>query len=81
MTSSRAKTKKNITLAQHAGFCYGVKRAVETTKKLKLQNPNKEVFVLGIATSIDALSIGITFTGSDMNVLQALFSSFIIELK
>jgi len=47
LSSSQAKTKKNITLAQHAGFCYGVKRAVETTKKLKLQNPNKEVFVLG----------------------------------
>ena len=40
----------------------------------------KEVFVLGIATSIDALSIGITFTGSDMNVLQSLFASFIIAI-
>lgn len=39
--------KKNIKLASHAGFCYGVKRAVETTKKLKLQNPDKEIFVLG----------------------------------
>ena len=31
----------------HAGFCYGVKRAVETTKKLKSQNPNKNICVLG----------------------------------
>ena len=40
-------TKKNIELASHAGFCYGVKRAVETTKKLKAQNPNKNIYVLG----------------------------------
>lgn len=39
--------KKNIKLAKHAGFCYGVKRAVETTKKLKSENTNKEIFVLG----------------------------------
>lgn len=38
---------KNIKLAVHAGFCYGVKRAVETTKKLKHQNPDKEIYVLG----------------------------------
>ncbi len=39
--------KKNIKLAKLAGFCYGVKRAVETTKKLKQENPEKEIFVLG----------------------------------
>ncbi len=42
--------KKNIKLAKHAGFCYGVKRAVETTKKLKTENKNNDnsdVFVLG----------------------------------
>jgi len=39
--------RKNIKLAKHAGFCYGVKRAVETTKKIKLENSNKEIFVLG----------------------------------
>lgn len=39
--------KKNIKLAKHAGFCYGVKRAVETTKKLKTENTDKEIFVLG----------------------------------
>ena len=38
---------KNIQLAKHAGFCYGVKRAVETAKKLKFENPDKKVFVLG----------------------------------
>ena len=38
---------KNITLAKFAGFCYGVKRAVETVKKLKAENPNTNVSVLG----------------------------------
>ena len=38
---------KNINLAKYAGFCYGVKRAVETVKKLKAENPDKKVFVLG----------------------------------
>jgi len=40
-------TSKNITLARHAGFCYGVKRAVLTTKKLKVENPDKEIYILG----------------------------------
>ena len=34
-------------MAQCAGFCYGVKRAVETTKKIKLENASKKVWVLG----------------------------------
>ncbi len=38
---------KDIKLAKLAGFCYGVKRAVETAKKLKAENPDKKVFVLG----------------------------------
>ena len=38
---------KNITLAKFAGFCYGVKRAVETVKKLKEENKDKNVYVLG----------------------------------
>lgn len=38
---------KNIKLAKHSGFCYGVKRAVETVKKLKTENPDKDVFILG----------------------------------
>ncbi len=39
--------KKNIKLAKHAGFCYGVKRAVETTKKLKTENKDTKIWVLG----------------------------------
>lgn len=38
---------KQIKLANHAGFCYGVKRAVETTKKLKKEHPEKSICVLG----------------------------------
>jgi 4-hydroxy-3-methylbut-2-enyl diphosphate reductase len=34
-------------LAQSAGFCYGVKRAVEATKKIKAENASKKVWVLG----------------------------------
>lgn len=37
----------NIKLAKFAGFCYGVKRAVETAVKLKQENPNKNVYILG----------------------------------
>ena len=38
---------QNIQLAKFAGFCYGVKRAVETAKKLKSENPDKDIYVLG----------------------------------
>ena len=38
---------KTIELAKFAGFCYGVKRAVETVKKIKIENPDKNIFVLG----------------------------------
>lgn len=38
---------QNIKLAKLAGFCYGVKRAVDTVKKLKKDNPQKDVFILG----------------------------------
>ena len=37
----------NIKLAKFAGFCYGVKRAVETAVKLKSENPEKNICVLG----------------------------------
>lgn len=40
-------TGKNIKLAKYSGFCYGVKRAVETAKKIKEDNPNKNVYILG----------------------------------
>ena len=55
---------KNIKLAKNAGFCYGVKRAVETTKKIKQENPSKTVSVLGelihnshVTTELEALGI------------------------
>lgn len=38
---------KEITLAKYAGFCYGVRRAVDTVKKIKTDNPDKCVYVLG----------------------------------
>lgn len=38
---------QNIRLAKFAGFCYGVKRAVETAKKLKAENPDKNIYILG----------------------------------
>ncbi|MCM1339470.1 MAG: 4-hydroxy-3-methylbut-2-enyl diphosphate reductase [Muribaculaceae bacterium] len=38
---------KEIRLAKFAGFCYGVKRAVETAKKLKAENPQRNICVLG----------------------------------
>ncbi len=37
----------NIKLAKFAGFCYGVKRAVETAIKLKKENPDKNICILG----------------------------------
>ena len=37
----------NIKLAKYAGFCYGVKRAVETAIKLKKENPDKNIYILG----------------------------------
>lgn len=41
------KLPKEIRLAKFAGFCYGVKRAVETVKKLKQENPERNICVLG----------------------------------
>lgn len=38
---------KNIIQAKSAGFCYGVKRAVELSKEIKQNNPNKNVYILG----------------------------------
>lgn len=40
-------TNPNIKLAKFAGFCYGVKRAVDTVIKLKQKNPDKDVYILG----------------------------------
>lgn len=41
------KLPKNIRLAKFAGFCYGVRRAVDTVKKLKIENPDRDICVLG----------------------------------
>lgn len=38
---------KNIIQAKSAGFCYGVKRAVELSKEVKEINPDKNVYILG----------------------------------
>lgn len=40
-------TNPNIKLAKFAGFCYGVKRAVETAVKLKKENLDKNIYILG----------------------------------
>lgn len=56
--------QRNIKLAKFAGFCYGVKRAVDTVKKLKADNPDKNVYVLGelihntqVIQELDAMGI------------------------
>ena len=56
--------KRNIKLAEYAGFCYGVKRAVDTVKKLKSDNPDKNIYILGelihntqVIRELDALGI------------------------
>ena len=55
---------KDIKLAKFAGFCYGVKRAVDTVKKLKEENPSRNICVLGelihnshVIEELDALGI------------------------
>jgi len=45
--SSAQNDESIVKLAKFAGFCYGVKRAVETAKKLKIENPDKKIYVLG----------------------------------
>ncbi len=39
--------KKIIKKANLAGFCYGVKRALDLTTNIKKENPEKNVFILG----------------------------------
>lgn len=55
---------KDIKLAKFAGFCYGVKRAVDTVKKLKEENPSRNICVLGelihnshVIEELDAMGI------------------------
>ncbi len=40
-------TKKIIKKANLAGFCYGVKRAMDLTTKIKQDNPNKKIYIFG----------------------------------
>lgn len=47
MKEDNFKLPKEIKLAKYAGFCYGVKRAVETAKKLKQDFPECKVCILG----------------------------------
>lgn len=44
---SAITNKKDIKLAKFAGFCYGVKRAVEEAIRVKKENPDTPVYVLG----------------------------------
>jgi len=39
--------KKDIKIAKFAGFCYGVKRAVDLSLKIKDENPEVPVYILG----------------------------------
>lgn len=57
-------SNQNIKLAKFAGFCYGVKRAVETAKKLKQENLDKNIYILGelihntdVINELDSLGI------------------------
>lgn len=36
-----------ITIARHAGFCFGVRRAIDITFKVRQNNPNKRIYTLG----------------------------------
>jgi len=39
--------KKDIKVAKYAGFCYGVKRAVDLSVKVKEDNPHTPVYIYG----------------------------------
>lgn len=47
MKEDNLKLPKNIKIAKFAGFCYGVKRAVDTVKKLKSKKTDRNICVLG----------------------------------
>jgi len=36
-----------ITIARHAGFCFGVRRAIDITFKVRQNNPGKRIYTLG----------------------------------
>lgn len=36
-----------ITIARYAGFCFGVRRAIDITFKVRQKNPNRKIYTLG----------------------------------
>lgn len=36
-----------ITIARYAGFCFGVRRAIDITFKVRQKNPHKKIYTLG----------------------------------
>ncbi|HHO77232.1 MAG TPA: 4-hydroxy-3-methylbut-2-enyl diphosphate reductase, partial [Deltaproteobacteria bacterium] len=36
-----------ITIARYAGFCFGVRRAIDITFRVRQENPNKHIYTLG----------------------------------
>ena len=36
-----------ITIAHHAGFCFGVRRAIDITFKVRQNDPGKRIYTLG----------------------------------
>jgi 4-hydroxy-3-methylbut-2-enyl diphosphate reductase IspH len=36
-----------ITIARHAGFCFGVRRAIDITFKVRQKDPGKKIYTLG----------------------------------
>ncbi|MGL4949894.1 MAG: manganese efflux pump MntP family protein [Anaeroplasmataceae bacterium] len=66
-------------------FILGLKMVIGSFKKKEIEeecNPTafKSMFILAVATSIDALAVGITFSLFDMNILVACLSIGIITL-
>ena len=64
-----------ITIARYAGFCFGVRRAIDITFKVRQKNPNKRIYTLGQIIHnpqvIDALKhrgIGIVHDHDDMRL-------------
>ena len=81
---------KNIKLAKFAGFCYGVKRAVETVKNLKQENPERNVVVLGelihnsqVIQELDDLGIKslASLPNSGDGIVMAKVLKFLMPLK
>jgi 4-hydroxy-3-methylbut-2-en-1-yl diphosphate reductase len=66
-----------ITIARYAGFCFGVRRAIDITFKVRQKNPNKRIYTLGQIIHnpqvIDALKhrgIGIVHDIEDMRLKE-----------